>query len=56
MLCCLAHDSRVTVSALFLSEETYQNQGLWLLFYYFEKRENDFTILGKTSLRFYYFG
>lgn len=34
MLCCLAHDSRVTVSALFLSEETYQNQGLWLLFYY----------------------
>ena len=24
----------MTVSALFLSEETYQNQGLWLLFYY----------------------
>lgn len=30
---------------IFMSEGTYPQRGLWILFYYLGKRENDFTIL-----------
>ena len=39
-----------------MSEGTGQGAVAWLRFYYFRKRVNDFTILGKTRKRFYYLG
>ena len=41
---------------LFMSAETGQGAGSRLQVYYFRKRVNDFTILGKASQRFYYLG
>ena len=39
-----------------MSEGTGQGAEAWLRFYYFRKRVNDFTILGKARKRFYYLG
>ena len=36
-----------------MSAGTDPEAGLWLRFYYFRKRVNDFTIFGKTRKRFY---